>query len=105
MTLCTGTLSPVRAASSICKLALSSRRPSAGTASPASKITTSPGTSSSECSSTCLPSRSTLLVAAVMVCNASMAASALLSWYTPRMAFSSTTIRMMNTSAKPSPEI
>ena len=38
-----------------------------------------PGTSSSECRVICLPSRRTLQVAAVMVCKASMAASALLS--------------------------
>ena len=38
-----------------------------------------------------------------MVCNASMAASALLSCTTPSTAFSSTTIRMMNTSVKLSP--
>ena len=33
-----------------------------------------------------------------------MAFSALLSWYTPSTALMSTTIRMMNTSAKLSPE-
>lgn len=42
-TLFTGTLSPVSAASSIFRLALSRMRPSAGTASPASRTTTSPG--------------------------------------------------------------
>ena len=49
----------------------------AGTKSPASSLMISPGTSSSECSTTCLPSRRTLQVAAVMVCRASMAASGL----------------------------
>ena len=38
-----------------------------------------------------------------MVCRASMAASALLSCTTPSTAFSSTTMRMMNTSVKLSP--
>ena len=75
----TGTLSPVRAASSTFRLALSSTRASAGTASPASSTTTSPGTSCSLFSVSCLPPRSTLLVAAVICCRASMAFSALLS--------------------------
>ena len=100
----TGTLSPVRAASSIFREADSSSRPSAGTASPASNSTTSPGTRSALCSTVILPSRSTLLVAAVMVCRASMAASALLSCTTPKTAFSSTTARMMITSVSFSPE-
>ena len=100
----TGTLSPVRAASSAFRLALSMMRQSAGTASPASRMTMSPGTSSSLRSMTIFPSRSTLLVAAVISWRASMAFSALLSWYTPSTALMSTTIRMMNTSAKLSPE-
>ena len=99
MSLLTGTDSPVRAASSIFMEAFSMIRPSAGTASPASSTTTSPGTSSSEWRETCLPSRSTLQVAAVMVCSASMAASALLSCTTPKMALSSTTAMMIMTSA------
>ena len=98
--LLTGTLSPVRAASSIFMEALSKMRPSAGTASPASSSTTSPGTSRRLSIVTCCPSRSTLQVAAVMVWRASMAASALLSCTTPRTAFSSTTSRMMMTSVK-----
>ena len=62
----TGTHSPVSAASSTFRLALSRMRASAGTASPASSTTTSPGTSSSLFgASRCFPSRSTLLVAAV----------------------------------------
>src|SRR5699024_2699636 len=64
-----------------------------------------PGTSWALWIETCLPSRSTLQLAAVMVCRASMAASALLSWKTPSTAFSSTTIRMIKTSAKLSPEM
>ncbi len=70
-----GTLSPVRAASSICREAQASSRPSAGTASPASSSTTSPGTRRLLSSSATAPSRRTLLVAAVMVCRASIAAS------------------------------
>ena len=104
MAFVTGTLSPVRAASSILSDALSSRRPSAGTASPASSSTTSPGTSRLLSSTRCSPPRSTLHFAAVMVCSASMAASALLSCTTPSTALSSTTARMMNTSVKLSPE-
>ena len=43
----TGVLSPVSAASSISSVAATIRRPSAGTLSPASKVTMSPGTTSS----------------------------------------------------------
>ena len=43
----TGVLSPVSAASSISSVAAMIRRPSAGTLSPASKVTMSPGTTSS----------------------------------------------------------
>ena len=77
--LLTGTLSPVRAASSIFMLALVRMRPSAGIASPASRITTSPTTRSSLWMVTIFPSRSTLDVAADICCRASMAFSALLS--------------------------
>ena len=79
MNFVTGTLSPVRAASSIFMLALSRMRPSAGTASPASSTTTSPTTRSSLRTETILPSRRTLLVAAAICCKASMAFSALFS--------------------------
>ncbi len=47
MSLSTGALSPVKPASSICNDAALISRPSAGTLSPASKVTMSPGTSSS----------------------------------------------------------
>ena len=79
MNLLTGTLSPVRAASSIFMLALMRMRPSAGIASPASRITMSPTTRSSLWMVTIFPSRSTLDVAADICCRASMAFSALLS--------------------------
>ena len=55
----TGVLSPVSAASSISSVAATSSRPSAGTLSPASKVTMSPGTSSSAGMSTSSPSRRT----------------------------------------------
>ena len=101
--LLTGTDSPVSAASSIFMLALSMIRPSAGTASPASKSTTSPGTRSSLLKVTTLPSRRTLLVAAAISCSASMAASALLSCTTPKTALMITTARIIITSVKDSP--
>ena len=63
----TGTLSPVRAASSILRDALSRSLPSAGTASPASSITTSPGTSWLLSMTICFPSLITLHFAAVIV--------------------------------------
>ena len=98
----TGTLSPVSAASSAFSDALSSNLPSAGTASPASSKTTSPTTNSSLGTMVRMPSRRTRLFACAIFCNASMAFSALLSWYTPNTALMSTTARMMITSAKES---
>ena len=80
MNFVTGTDSPVSAASSILRLAFSIRRPSAGTASPASSSTMSPTTSSSLRTETTLPSRSTREVAAAISCSASIAFSALFSW-------------------------
>ncbi len=78
--------------------------PSAGTASPASSITMSPGTRSEEWSTLILLSLNTLHVAAVIVCRASIAASALLSWITPSTALRSTTATMITTSVhSPSP--
>ena len=96
----TGTLSPVRAASSARRLALSSTRASAGTASPASSTSTSPATSSSLGTVTSFPPRRTRLCAALSSFRAAMACSALLSWYTPSTALMMTTMRMMMTSAK-----
>ena len=97
----TGTDSPVRAASSICRLADSMIRQSAGTSLPASNRTISPTTKSSAWIWLTCPSRITMQTAADMVCKASMACSALFSWYTPKMALSSTTARMMMTSVSP----
>ncbi len=97
--LSTGRDSPVSADSSTLRLALSTTRQSAGTASPASRTTTSPGTSSSERTSTIFPSRTTLEVLAAICWRASKASSALDSWTTPRTALTTTTNRMMTTSA------
>ena len=58
----TGYVSPVRAASSIFSESDSRRTQSAGTTAPAFRITTSPGTSSSTGTNTCLPSRSTVVL-------------------------------------------
>ncbi len=95
--------SPVRAASSTFSEAHSITRASAGTASPASSTITSPGTSASAFTVSWWPSRSTFAVAAAICCSASMAASALFSWYTPRQALISTTASMMIVSARLSP--
>ena len=101
--LLTGTDSPVSAASSIFMLALSKIRPSAGTASPASRITISPGTSSSLFFTSIFPPRITFDVAAAISCRASIAFSALLSCRTPSTALMMTTVRIMTTSAYDSP--
>ena len=103
--LLTGTDSPVSAASSTFKLALSKIRASAGTESPASNSTISPTTRFSLGVITTLPSRSTLEVAADISCSASIAFSALLSWNTPSTALRITTARMMMTSEGNSPSI
>ena len=59
--LATGALSPVRAASWVSRVADRIRRPSAGTRSPASTCTMSPGTTSDAGMSRRTPSRVTLL--------------------------------------------
>ena len=100
ISLVTGTDSPVSAASSTFMEWLSMMRQSAGTASPASKITISPMAMSSLLTVTTLPSRSTWEVAAVISISASMAASALLSCTRLMMVLMMTTTRMTSTSAK-----
>ena len=95
----TGTDSPVRAASSIFMDALSSTRQSAGTESPASRRTMSPGTSSELGRWLILPSRTTLDWAALISCRASRACSLLASWTTPSTELSTTTNRMIAASA------
>ena len=98
-----GTLSPVSADSSALSAAASSIRQSAGTLSPASRAITSPGTSSELGITIISPERYTLLCAALIACRASMADSALFSWYTPRTALAKTTNRIINTSASSLP--
>ena len=104
MSLCfvTATDSPVKAASSIFKLALSIILPSAGTASPASNKIISPGTSSSLLIINCFLFLITLHVDAVIFCKASMAFSDLFSWYTPSIPLITTTENIIKTSAKDS---
>ena len=102
--LLTGTDSPVSAASSIFRLAHSIIRISAGTASPASRITISPGTISSLRTVTRCPPRITFEVDAAIFCRASIAASALLSCTTPSTALITTTAIIIITSANDSPE-
>ena len=98
-TLSTGSDSPVSADSSTLRLALSKMRQSAGTASPASSTTMSPTTRSSLFTSRILPSRTTFEVLAAICCRASKASSALDSCTTPSTALTTTTKRMMITSA------
>ena len=76
----TGTDSPVRAASSIFNVFASKRRISAGTTSPASSITISPGTNSLESTSVTCPSRSARAAGLDIDLSASIASSALPSW-------------------------
>ena len=84
----TGVLSPVSAASSISSVAATSRRPSAGILSPASKTTMSPGTSSSAGTSTSSPPRRTCALITSIFCSAATLSAALPSWFRPRIALS-----------------
>ena len=86
--------SPVSSASSMRSARAVSRRRSAGTRSPASISTTSPGTSASTGSTCRVPPRSTRAWGDSMSRSASMAASALPSCITPTMALVSTTARI-----------
>ena len=90
----TGRLSPVRALSAVLRLALSSSRPSAHTASPASSTTTSPGTTSRPGIWMILPSRRTLAVGADICFKLSKEAWAFTVCTVPRMAFMVITARM-----------
>eukprot|EP00051_Salpingoeca_urceolata_P026756 m.478513 g.478513 ORF g.478513 m.478513 type:complete len:331 (-) comp21155_c0_seq1:2574-3566(-) len=84
VTFCTGTDSPVRAASSISKWVASSRRMSAGTLMPWRSSTMSPMTISSTGTSVGLPLRTTrALLALPRWRMAARAASDLTSWYAP----------------------
>ena len=92
--LTTGTDSPVSADSSACSSATSSRRMSAGTLSPASRATRSPGTSVSDGTDSLRPSRTTRADVRTSERNASSSASALDSWMNPTMALITTTPKM-----------
>ena len=91
----TGALSPVRADSSISRVAARMIRPSAGTRSPASIFTMSPGTRSSIGTCTTSPPRRTLACTTIIFWSAATLASALPSWFTPMNALK--TVRRMST--------
>ena len=84
----TGALSPVRADSSISRVAALMIRVSAGIRSPASTATMSPGTSSWAGIWTSSPSRRTRLWTIIIFCRAATLASALPSWFSDMTAFS-----------------
>lgn len=96
--LSTGVDSPVSAASSVRSRLASSRRRSAGTRSPLSSITMSPGTRSSAEMVWRLPSRSTLACGESMLRMLSRACSALPSWKKPIKAMMITTATMARAS-------
>jgi len=73
----TGSDSPVRVASATCKPAFSMMRPSAGTESPASRSTMSPGTRSENCTSSSVPSRRATALPSDSCCSAWRLLSAL----------------------------
>jgi hypothetical protein len=87
----TGSDSPVSADSSTCSSASVTRRRSAGTLSPASSTTRSPGTSSSEAMVRGRPSRTTRACVCTIDLSASSADSALDSWRNPTIALTTTT--------------
>ena len=91
----TGTDSPVKAASSIFNEATSIKRRSAGTTSPASSITISPGTRSVDFTELVCPSRKTFAFGVDISRSASIACSALDSCTTPITALIITTARIM----------
>ena len=94
-----GVLSPVRAASSISRVAATNRRPSAGTRLPASISTTSPGTSPSASISIAWPSRRTRAMFLSIFSSAERLASALASPRRPSTALP--TVRNTSTSVVP----
>ena len=85
--------SPVKTASSTCKRALSTTRPSAGTRDPALRTTRSPGTSSAAGISRSFFSRRTWAVGTVCRCRAVSACSAFHSVRKPTPVFRRMTIR------------
>jgi hypothetical protein len=99
VTLATGRLSPVRAASSISRVAATQIRPSAGTRLPASISTTSPGTSSEASTSSAWPSRRTRAIVFIIWASALTLSSALASWRNPITALN--TVSPASTTAVP----
>ena len=94
--------SPVSDDSSAFMLTVSRRRTSAGTRSPTSSNTTSPGTRVAASMVVSMPDRSTVLVGASIFWRASMAFSARHSWTNPSTPFS-TTITMIVIASVTSP--
>ncbi len=97
----TGALSPVRAASCVSHVAERTSRPSAGTMSPASSCTMSPGTRSTAGISVTSPSRRAFACGTWSLDSASTLALALSSCRVPRMTFkriSNATITPVETS-------
>jgi len=89
-----GTLSPVRAASSISSVAATMRRPSAGTRLPASNNTMSPGTRVSATTSITWPSRRTRAMFFISFSSEARLSSAFDSWRRPITALA--TVRTTN---------
>ena len=85
-----GALSPVSAASWVSRVAARSNLPSAGTMSPASRVTTSPGTSVVASTSRTDPSRSTFAWGTCIFARASTEALAFISCRVPSTTFSTT---------------
>ncbi len=96
----TGVDSPVSAASSVESSLEETRRRSAGTESPASSSTMSPGTSARAGRIDTAPSRTTFAVGAAIFERASSAASARRSWKKPSSALTTTMSRMAAVSLK-----
>ena len=92
--LSTGTDSPVSAASSTWSDVASVSERSAGTRSPISRTTISPGTTAEASISFCTPSRMTTARWTSIFLSASMASPACHSWVYPRRAFKRTMMRM-----------
>ena len=85
-----GALSPVSAASCVSRVAVRTSRPSAGTMSPASSSTTSPGTSWLAGICTSVPSRRTFDCGSCMVARASTLLRACISCRAPMRTFRTT---------------
>ena len=92
--------SPVRADSSTSTLCAASRRPSAGTRSPASSSTTSPGTIALASISSTRPARRTRAIGASIFFSAASVFSARYSCQKPSTALKHTTIRITATLLK-----